>query len=39
VLTPVEFRRLLGAEYNVSKLMLMQHQHQIKALFQQLVMQ
>ena len=38
-LTLVEFRRLLGAEHNVSKLTMMQHRQQIKALFQQLVMQ
>jgi len=38
-LTLVEFRRLLEAEHNVSKLTLMQHQQQIKAFFQQLVMQ
>ena len=38
-LTLVEFRRLLGAEHNVSKLTLMQHRQQIKAPFQQLVVQ
>jgi len=38
-LTLVEFRRLLEAEHNVSKLTLMQHRQQIKAFFQQLVMQ
>jgi len=38
-LTLVEFRQLLEAEHNVSKLTLMQHRQQIKVPFQQLVMQ
>jgi len=37
--TLVEFRQLLGAEHNVSKVTLMQHRQQMKAPFQQLVMQ
>jgi len=39
ILTFVEFRRLLEAKHNVSKLTLMQHRQQIRAFFQQLVMQ
>jgi len=38
-ITLIEFRRLLEAEHNVSKPTLMQHRQQVKALFQQLVMQ
>jgi len=38
-LTLVDFRQLLGADHNISKFTLMQHGQQIKALFQQLLMQ